>query len=100
MEELLLPIFTAIIGVAGTLLALWYKHKLDLKKSLLIEENCVVAECVREDSAVVNKLKDVLSETNADRICIFSFHNGGYFYSGKSMQKMSMSYEVVDVLQT
>tara|TARA_R110000803_G_scaffold95198_2_gene163004 strand:- start:1423 stop:2043 length:621 start_codon:yes stop_codon:yes gene_type:complete len=96
MEELLLPIFTAIIGVAGTLLALWYKHKLDLKKSLLIEENCVVAECVREDSAVVNKLKDVLSETNADRICIFSFHNGGYFYSGKSMQKMSMSYEVVD----
>jgi len=28
-------------------------------------------------------------------VSIFSFHNGGRFYSGKSMQKMSISYEVV-----
>ena len=44
---------------------------------------------------MLNKLEDILEEIDADRVSIYSFHNGGEFYSGKSMQKMSMSYEVV-----
>tara|TARA_R110000803_G_scaffold66001_3_gene127312 strand:+ start:986 stop:1591 length:606 start_codon:yes stop_codon:yes gene_type:complete len=94
MEELLLPILTAMIGVGGTLLTLWYKHKLDRLK--LEDKACPVSECITEDTAILERMREVLANTNADRLCIFSFHNGGYYYSGKSMQKMSMSYEQVD----
>ena len=95
MEEYLLPILTAILGVAGTLITIWYKHKLDLKK-MEDDHECPIGTCVHEDELVIEKLRDTLQEIRADRISIFSFHNGGQYYSGKSMQKMSMSYEEVD----
>lgn len=91
---ILIPIFTTLIGAVTTIIVIWYKNKIELenKKSSV----CPVTECISEDTAVLERMKGVLSETNGDRICIFSFHNGGQFYSGKSMQKMSMSYEHVD----
>ena len=94
MDEILLPVVTALIGVGGTLLTLWYKHKLDLKKA--VDEGCPIDACIKEDTLILSKLKDVLDDISADRICIFSFHNGGSYYSGKSMQKMSISYEQTD----
>ena len=60
------------------------------------QRTCPIGTCITEDTAVIGKLRDVLNILNADRVCIFSFHNGGTFYSGKSMQKMSMSYEEID----
>lgn len=92
--NILIPVITTLIGSITTLFVIWYKHKLDKEKRT--NDICQVVECINEDIAVLEKLKDVLASTNADRICIFSFHNGGYYYSGKSMQKMSMSYEQVD----
>tara|TARA_R110000772_G_C13281710_1_gene437202 strand:- start:1370 stop:1987 length:618 start_codon:yes stop_codon:yes gene_type:complete len=93
--ELITPIVTASVGIIGTLVAIKYKHKLSQKR-LKEEQTCPIGACIKEDTAVLNKLKDVLATTNADRLCIFSFHNGGHYYSGKSMQKMSMSYEELD----
>ena len=92
--NVLIPVITTLIGSITTLFVIWYKHKLDRDKR--INDACPVVECINDDTAVLEKLRDVLALTNADRICIFSFHNGGYYYSGKSMQKMSMSYEQVD----
>lgn len=95
MDDLIVPIISAIVGVGGTLLTMWYKHKLSSKR---IEDQhiCPIETCVLEDGLVLAKLKDVLQEVNGDRLSIFSFHNGGTYYSGKSMQKMSMSYEECD----
>jgi len=95
MVELITPIVTAVIGIGGTLVAIKYKHRL-AQKRLEEEHICPIGECISEDVLVIGKLKDVLDETTADRISIYSFHNGGTFYSGKSMQKMSMSYEECD----
>lgn len=94
MLSVLIPVLTTLIGAGTTLIVIWYKNKLDTDKNNL--EICQVSECILEDTAVLEKLKEVLDLTHSDRICIFSFHNGGYYYSGKSMQKMSMSYEQVD----
>jgi hypothetical protein len=91
--SILIPIFTTLIGAGTALIAVWYKHKLNRIKS---DSECPIGVCISEDTVVLEKLKDTLDITNADRICIFSFHNGGNYYSGKSMQKMSMSYEQVD----
>ena len=94
--EVWIPIITTFIGSAATLAAIKYKHKLAQKRIDEEEHTCPIGECVSEDILVIDKLREVLSEINADRIAIFSFHNGGEYYSGKSMQKMSMSYEECD----
>jgi hypothetical protein len=90
MLELLVPVITAIIGVGGTLLAIWYRKKVNSDNM-----ECPVGKCVMEDEEILSKLDDMMKDVGADRVSIFSFHNGGEYYSGKSMQKMSMSYEIV-----
>jgi len=92
MSELIVPVITAIIGIFGTLLALWYRNKLEKAK---LDLECPVGKCIMEDAELLNKLEEMLKEIKSDRISIYSFHNGGEYYSGKSMQKMSVSYEVV-----
>jgi hypothetical protein len=92
MLELIVPVVTAIIGIIGTLLAIKYKHKL-IQTRLEEDTLCPVGECIIEDTLVIEKLREVLDEIHGDRISIMSFHNGSTYYSGKSMQKMSMTYE-------
>jgi hypothetical protein len=92
MEEAIIGISTAIIGVVGTLSAIWLKHYLDRRRN---KQHCVIEQAVNEDTEVINRLDELKTEIRADRISIFSFHNGGEYYSGKSMQKLSCSYEVV-----
>ena len=94
--NILIPIITTLIGSITTLFVIWYKHRLELKKVREEENECPIGLCVAEDTIILSKLKEVLDEISADRICIFSFHNGGNYYSGKSMQKMSISYEQTD----
>jgi len=94
ITEIWVPVITTIIGSITTLLVIQYKHKLEKSKRSNIE--CPIELCIAEDDIILSKMKDVLNDIHADRICIFSFHNGGQFYSGKSMQKMSMSYEQTD----
>jgi hypothetical protein len=95
MEKLdvLIPVITTIIGSVTTMLVIWYKHKLERNKQ---KNECPIVKCVAEDSELLDKLTEVNKSLKSDRISIYSFHNGGEYYSGKSMQKMSVSYEVVD----
>ncbi len=92
MLEILIPVLTAIIGVVGTLVAIWLKHNLESRRK---EETCIINKTVEEDIEIITRLEEVRDEINADRISIYSFHNGGEYYSGKSMQKLTCSYEVV-----
>jgi hypothetical protein len=91
MIEVIIGISTTIIGVAGTLSAIWFKHYLQKKN----QTECIIDRTVQEDSEILDRLEEMKNEVKADRISIFSFHNGGEYYSGKSMQKLSCSYEVV-----
>jgi len=91
--DILIPVITTVIGSITTLVVLFLKHKWTLKASHAKEGP--IEKCVGEDVEIVENLKEISKQLGADRVSIFSFHNGGQFYSGKSMQKMSISYEVV-----
>ena len=92
--EIWVPILTTILGAAATLIAVRYKHKLALERQET-EEECQVTECIQQDEEVLGKLERLRELSGADRAVIYQFHNGGEYYTGKSMQKLSMTYEVV-----
>ncbi len=92
MGELIFGLITTVIGIAGTLAAIWFKDYLERRKK---SNECVVTKTVEEDSEIVFRLEEIRDEIGADRISVFCFHNGGEYYSGRSMQKMSCAYEVV-----
>ena len=91
--DILIPVITTVIGSITTLFVIWYKHRLSIQASH--KKEGPIEKCVGEDVKIIENLKEISKELGADRVSIFSFHNGGQFYSGKSMQKMSISYEVV-----
>ena len=77
MLETLIPVVTALVGILGTILTIWLKHKLKKKEV----DVCPVGKCITEDAELLNKLEEILGDIDADRISIYSFHNGGEFYS-------------------
>lgn len=53
---------------------------------------------IREEIEVAEKVNRVLvkliADTGADRAYVFQFHNGDYFYTGNSIDKMTNTHEV------
>jgi len=84
-------IIIAIITMISSLLAIYLKHLLDTYKK---SKTDVVLDSFVNDKAVLDKLGELLDDVNGDRIYITEFHNGGKFYTGRSMQKFSMTYEI------
>jgi hypothetical protein len=62
------------------------EEKHSLNKNKLIEH----------DQLIESKLKSLMDKYNSDRVWIAEFHNGGKTYSGKSFQRFSTTYEVVN----
>jgi hypothetical protein len=54
-----------------------------------------VTDHIVRNEFIQNRLDLLLENTNADRACIFLFHNGGSFFSGQPMKKISCVYEAV-----
>ena len=50
----------------------------------------------RCNALVMNLLDCLKNKTEANRVSCFIYHNGGYSVTGRSFQKMSMLYELVD----
>lgn len=50
----------------------------------------------RCNDLVMNLLNCLREKSGANRVSCFIYHNGGYGVTGRSFQKMSMLYEVVD----
>ena len=50
----------------------------------------------RCNDLVMSLLNCLREESGANRVSCFIYHNGGYSVTGRSFQKMSMLYEVVD----
>jgi hypothetical protein len=84
-------IVVAVITASGTLLSMYLKNKYDKDK---IKKTNVVIDSFTNDEAILNKITEIMDKVNSDRIYILEFHNGGKFYSGRSMQRFTMSYEI------
>lgn len=91
-SEIWVPLLTAIVGSIGTVLSIRYRHSLQLKRE---QAKCHVQEAVEQDTELLAKLEELRSNVGASRACIYQFHNGGEYYTGRSMQKFSMTYETV-----
>lgn len=50
----------------------------------------------RCNELIMNLLNCLREKSGANRVSCFIYHNGGYSVTGRSFQKMSMLYEVVD----
>ena len=81
-------------GVVVPILVVVINKKLEAKK--LISTDKLIQE-LQTSIIIDNKLDTLKDEFKADRIWITQFHNGGHYYpTGKSIQKFSIFYEVVE----
>jgi len=83
-------VFAAIIAAAVTIGSLRLKAKLKEKKGRGIDYDPDM------HSNVLTALEYMRQETEADRVYILEFHNGEHYFSGRSQQKFSCTYEVVN----
>jgi hypothetical protein len=85
---LISSVSTAIIGPIAVHVV---KERLEKRKKDVFKESLI------ENNLVLNKLEDIKELYGADRVWLMQFHNGGNFYpTGKSIQKFSMCYEIVE----
>lgn len=91
MIELEIGILIAIISaIVGPILVERYKKYLNRNK------DSELVKTIKSNYVIGDELENLLLSLNADRVWISQFHNGGNFYpSGKSIQKMSITYEFV-----
>ena len=81
-------------GVVVPILVVVINKKLEAKK--LISTDKLIQE-LQTSIIIDNKLDTLKDEFKVDRIWITQFHNGGHYYpTGKSIQKFSIFYEVVE----
>lgn len=85
----IISVLTGVVSAATAVLGMWLKIKLDEKKSKQFHYDPNL------HSNVVSALEYVMSETEADRVNVLEFHNGEHYFSGRSQQKLSCTYEVV-----
>lgn len=91
MIELEIGILIAIItAIVGPILVEKYKKYLNRNK------DSEFVKTIKANAVIGDELENLQLSLNADRIWISQFHNGGNFYpTGKSIQKISITYEFV-----
>ena len=88
--EIVAYLMAAVASCAATLGAVWLRHKLQK------DEKCdTVAEETKHNENVYAALNFALEEMGADRAYVLEFHNGIHYFSGRSQQKFSCTYEIV-----
>lgn len=87
-------VISFISGVIVPIIIVLINKKLEAKKLIATDK---LAQELQTSLIIDNKLDSLKNEFSADRIWIMQFHNGGHYYpTGKSIQKFSMFYEVVE----
>ena len=82
-------IVALITAVLGPIAVAWAKSKFALKK-----KSSIIANAIQSSNLVDTQLDTIMQETNADRVFVTQFHNGGHFYpTNKSIAKFSIFYE-------
>lgn len=85
----IISVLTGIVSAASAVLGMWLKIRYDEKKSKEFNYDPNL------HSNIISALQYVMSETQADRVYVVEFHNGEHYFSGRSQQKLSCTYEVV-----
>lgn len=67
-------------------------QKVDMGHTITTEEDKDISKVEKE---LEEYLSNLLKETNANRVALFRYHNGGKDYNGRSFLRMSMTNEVV-----
>jgi len=80
----------AIVSAVVTIGSVWFKNKIKARKDKVFNYDPQL------HSNVMTALEFMRSETEADRVYILEFHNGEHYFSGRSQQKFSCTYEVVN----
>ena len=62
---------------------------------MLLSTKPLLTKSIKDNKFVADALKTILNELKADRVYLCQFHNGGKYYTGKSQQKFSTTFEVV-----
>lgn len=85
----IISVLTGIVSAASAVLGMWLKIRYDERKSKEFNYDPNL------HSSIISALQYVMSETQADRVYVVEFHNGEHYFSGRSQQKLSCTYEVV-----
>jgi GAF domain-containing protein len=85
----IISVLTGVISAATAVFGMYLKMRYDEKKSKQFHYDPNL------HSNVVSALEYVQQETEADRVYVMEFHNGEHYFSGRSQQKLSCTYEVV-----
>lgn len=84
-----ISVLTGVVSAATAVLGVWLKLRYDERKNKQLNYDPQL------HGNVVTALQYVLNETGADRAYILEFHNGEHYFSGRSQQKLSCTYESV-----
>lgn len=85
----IISVLTGVVSAATAVFGMYLKMRYDEKKSKQFHYDPNL------HSNVVSALEYVQQETEADRVYVMEFHNGEHYFSGRSQQKLSCTYEVV-----
>jgi hypothetical protein len=101
-------ILVAIIGVVGTAIAALIKFgsdymlkKMEMKasetKALHIKQNLEnIKQDIANHSLIDNLCQEIKEHVKASRCNVWMFHNGGYYYTGNAIQRLSIVAGVSD----
>lgn len=85
----IISVLTGLVSAATAVLGIWLKIKYDENKNKQLNYDPQL------HGNVVTALEFILQETEADRSYVLEFHNGEHYFSGRSQQKLSCTYEIV-----
>ena len=92
--ELIIPgVITGIFSVAVALISVWWRDYLEKRKRDKVYNEAVSENDLVEMIEIQRWLDELRKEYDVDRAAIYQFHNGGYFASGASIKKFTMTYE-------
>ena len=90
--NLTLILVALITGVISPILVHAFRFFLISKKP---KPACDVSKNLKNEDLIATKLTKIRETLKSDRVWICEFHNGGHTFTGKSIQKFSQTYEVV-----
>ena len=90
--ELIVAIITAVTtSILGPIAVHYAKAATDKRKKDQLLDSLEVNQMIND------KLEQIKKDHHSDRVWLIQFHNGGHFYpTGKSIQKFSIVYELVN----
>lgn len=60
------------------------------KETVLQNNQKALVHDIKSTDVLKTMLEDIQKEVNCDRVNVWMFHNGGYYYTGESIQRMTM----------